>query len=114
MQVVGRKQPAVPVQLEHRGPVGPLRGPHAGMLGHMPALGEIAWCAGGDDIIPAGLAAARPGNEVIERQIVLVTAVLARELVAQEDIEARESRIKRRFYIGLEGYDARNAHFEGW
>ena len=76
------------------------------------ALAQIARRAGRDDVVPPRLAAARARDQMIERQVVLVAAVLAAEAVAQEHVEPREGRIKRRLHIGLERDDARQPHLE--
>src|SRR5262245_5980371 len=52
VQVVGRKQPPIAMQLEHRGPIGHLPRLHAGVVGKMPTLAQIARCAGGHDVVP--------------------------------------------------------------
>jgi hypothetical protein len=63
---------------------------HLGMVGHAPALAEIAGTASGDDIFPGGAAALAARDHVIEGQVLGIAAILAFELVAQKDIEPGE------------------------
>ena len=83
-------------------------------MGHMPAwlrqvaaLPEIAGRTGRDDVLPGRFSAAAARNDMVECQVLLRSAILALEFVAQEDVEAREGRIARRADIGLERNDAR-------
>jgi hypothetical protein len=54
---------------------------------------------------PGGLPALGPGDDVIEGQILAVSAILAAETVTQEDVEAGKGRISRRFDVGFQGDD---------
>ena len=76
--------------------------PHAGVMGQVPALAQVARRACRDDVVPAGLAAPRARDQVVEGQVVLAAAVLAEEAVTQEHVEPRESGIERRLDVGLE------------
>ena len=70
MQVVGRKQPPVAMQLEYGRLYGSCAGNMPAFRGITPPLLEIARRAGGHDVVPSRLAAAGPRNEMIECQIV--------------------------------------------
>src|SRR5688500_9934992 len=62
---------------------------HARLLRREPALAVVAPVAGGDDVRPAVLPAARARDHVVERELAnraAVAAVLAAELVAGEDV----------------------------
>jgi hypothetical protein len=59
------------------------------------------------------LPALGPGNDVIEGKVLAVSAILAAEAVAQEDVEAGEGRVTGRFNVGFEGYDRGEADLEG-
>src|SRR5262247_3191641 len=102
VQIIGREQAAVAVQLEHRWPIGQLPRLHARVVRQMPALTQIARSASRYHVVPARLAAARARDQVIEGKIILAAAVLAGEAIAQEHIEACKGRIERGLYIGLE------------
>src|SRR3546814_4839677 len=75
---------------------------HPRLFGGPPALFEIARRAGGDDILPRRTAALRAGDDMIEGEIAVRPAILAGELVAQEEIEAGEGGELGRFHILLE------------
>src|SRR5262245_27355850 len=81
VQVVGRKQPSVAMQVLHARLERHLRRPHTGFARRHAALLEIAARAGGDHVDPRRMAAARARCEVIEREIVARAAILAGELV---------------------------------
>ena len=81
--------------------------------GAQAALPEIAWRAGGDDVVPGRLAAARARDQVIEGQVLARAAILAGEAVAQEHVEPREGRVARRLDIGLERHHRGQLHREG-
>ena len=115
MQVIGREQAAVGVQERDGRLVGTLVGVHAGLVGQLAALEEIAGRAGRDHVFPCGASAARARDDVVEGQLVGrvgATAVLALEAVPQEHIEAREGGVARGLHIGLERDDRRQAHLE--
>ena len=58
MQIIGREQAAIGMQLLHGGADGHLVRPHMGLSGHHAALFQIAGRAGRNDIFPAGDATA--------------------------------------------------------
>ena len=58
VQVVGREQPPVAMQLEHRRAVRMLIGAHARIPRHLSALLKVARRARGDDVVPPRLPAA--------------------------------------------------------
>src|SRR3546814_20593542 len=63
---------------------------HARLHRQSAPLSEIADLAGGHHVLPAGTAAARARDDVIEGQVVgreRAAAILAGEAVAQEDVE---------------------------
>ena len=49
---------------------------------------------------------------MIEGQVLVTTAILAGESIAEEDVEPRECRGARGFDIGFQGDDARQAELE--
>ena len=54
------------------------------------ALPAVAVIACGDDVGPRGVATVRAGNDVVERQLLLLATVLTPKAVTQEDVPARE------------------------
>ena len=54
------------------------------------ALAQVAGRTGGDDVFPAGDPSPRPGQDMVEGQFTLRSAILAAEFVPQKKIEARE------------------------
>jgi hypothetical protein len=60
---------------------------HRGLTRGAPALFEVARRTGGDDIFPGGPPALRAGNDMVEGEIAQLAAILAGELVAQEQVE---------------------------
>ena len=58
MQIVRREQPAVAMQLEHRGTIRLQRRMHLRLRWQLAALHQIARCASRGDVLPAGHAAA--------------------------------------------------------
>ena len=84
VQVVRRKQPAVAVQVLHRRLERHLRRPHLRLVRRQVALPQIARRAGGDDVVPGRVAAARARHQVIEGEIVARAAILAAEACRAE------------------------------
>ncbi len=93
MQIVGREQPPVVVQVVHA------RLERASAIGHMPASrgsllplrrlqGEQAVTTFSQVVWPP----CERGMQVVEGQILVGAAILAGEAVAQEDVEPREGR----------------------
>lgn len=103
MQIVWREAPAVVVQVLDGGPEWHVHRPHVQLLAGLVRLAQIAGGAGGDHVFPGGLAAAAAWDQVIEGQILAGAAILTLESVAQENVEAGEGRVARRFDEGLEG-----------
>jgi len=66
---------------------------HIGLFGRSPALFEIAGRAGRGDILPGRLTPQPPRDDMIEGQILDSTAILAREVITQEQVEPGEGRI---------------------
>src|SRR3954471_11268611 len=112
VQVVRREAPAVAVQVVHARLERHLRRPHLGLVHRQVALPEIARRAGGDHVDPGGVAAARARQQMIEGEVVAGAAILAAELVAQEDIEAGEGGLGRGLHEGLERDNARELHLQ--
>lgn len=110
VQVVGREQPPVIVQVLNRRLERLLRREHARLLGKLAAFSKIAGRAGRHDIVPRGFAAMGAGNHVIEGQVVPRATILAFELVPKEHVEACEGGVAGGLDIGLEADDARQPH----
>ena len=68
---------------------------HPGLARRAAALAEVARRAGGDDVLPRRAPALRARDDVVERQLAAMPAILAGEAVAQEQVEARERRMLR-------------------
>lgn len=68
-------------------------GAHLGLFGRSPAFFEIAGRTSGGDIGPGRFAAQPARNDMIERQFVKPPAILAGEMIAQEQIKPGESGI---------------------
>src|SRR5476649_1113840 len=100
MQIIRRKLAPMLAQFDHCGLVGTDARMHLGLGGHAPTLAEIAGRTGGDDIFPGGAPALAARDDVIEGQVLGIAAILAFELVAQENIEAGEGGAARRPDIG--------------
>jgi len=84
--------------------------PHMRLQGRAAALPEIAGRAGGRDIVPGGASALGTRQDMVEGQLLRVSAILAGEAVAQEEVEPRESRIFGRAHILPQRDDARQVH----
>src|SRR3990167_1981655 len=80
------------------------------LLRRAAALLQVARGAGGCDIFPRRSPAKPPRHDMVEGQILARPAILARETVAQEQVEARERRMLRRLHILAERNDARDRH----
>jgi hypothetical protein len=85
---------------------------HVDLPRQLVGLLEIARRAGSDDVVPGRAAAARAGHDVVEREIVLVAAILALEAVAQEHVEPGEGWVPGRPHVVLERDHARQEHLE--
>lgn len=110
MQIIGREQPPVIVQILNRRLEGLLRREHARLLGKLAAFFKVAGRARRNDIVPGGFTAMRAGNHMVEGQFVPRAAILAFELVPKENVEAGEGGVAGGLHIGLEADDARQPH----
>ena len=105
MQIIGREAAAMFLQM----PVG--RADRLDMQRHRrlarraPALFQVAWRAGSDDILPGRAAALGARDDMVEGQVAVRSAILAGEAVAQEQVEAGEGRELRRLHELLERDD---------
>jgi len=93
--MVGRKTTSVFLQFPSRRLAWLGQGKHPRFPGQLMALGQITRRTGGDHVGPQRRTATGPGNDVIEGQIFRresMAAILAREPVTQENIEAGEGR----------------------
>ena len=102
MQVVGRKQAAIAVELVDRGAEGFLPWVHLHFMHQVAAFPQIAGRAGCHNIFPRGLAALRTWQHMVEGQVIRRRAILAREFIAQEYVEPCEGRRARWLDIGFE------------
>ena len=108
MQKIGRVSPPGVLQLECRRPSWRIERVHPAFLGQLAALEQIARLTGRDDVLPSGTAAARARHDVIEGQMMageVLAAILACEMVAQEDIEPGEGNFACRRHVFLERDD---------
>lgn len=112
MQVVRREKPAIAMEFVNRWPPGPLRRPHASLIGQMSALLQVTRGASCDDILPSRVTAFGSRHEVVEGKVIHFAAILAREFVAKEDVESRERRVACRLHKSLEGDDAWQPEFK--
>jgi len=74
--------------------LGPLHQSQTRFLGGAIALAVVAGPATRNQVVPGGIAAATPGNDVVKRQVQRwkdVPAVLAGVVIAQQDVFAREA-----------------------
>src|SRR6476469_1699455 len=90
VQVVGRKCPAVLLQLPGRWANGLAVRVHVSFAGRSAALAQIAWSAGGRDILPRRATALGARNHVVEGKLARGTAINATEFVPQEQVEPGE------------------------
>jgi len=112
VEVVRREEPTIPVQVVHRRLERHLCRPHLGLVGREIALAQIAGRAGGHHVVPGRVSTARARQQMIEREVVTVAAILASESVAQEYVKAGEGGVSRRLYEGLERDHARQLHLK--
>src|SRR6056297_339549 len=89
VEVVGRELAPDIAQLLGGGLAGRLAQGKSDLLHRAGALGQVAAAAGGDDVFPAGDAAAGARDDVVEGQVALRAAILAGEFVPQKQVEAR-------------------------
>src|SRR6202020_1433439 len=103
---------AVAVELMHRRRKRMLLWKHPRLLRRQVALAQVTWRTRGHHVFPGGLAAFAARNDVIEGEVVGGQAILADETVAQEDVEAGESRVRGRLDEGLQRHDAGQLNLE--
>ncbi len=114
VQMVRREGAAAVLQL----PAGRTYGGHVEL--HMRLLRraatffQVAGQARGGDIFPAGNPAQTAWDDVIEGQVIARSAILALELVAQEQVESGECGIFGGLYILAQRDDRRDFHVEAW
>ena len=113
MQEVGGEAAPEILELVHGGAAHVAVGDHGRLFGRAATLAQVARRAGGDDVLPAGAAAAGARQDVVEGQVGLRAAVLAGEGVPQEKVEARKGRRPVLGDVGLERHHARQLHLEG-
>ena len=87
---------------------------HVRLLRRPSALFQVAGQARGGDIFPARPPAQTARDDVVEGQVVCRPAILAFELVAQEQVEPREGGIFGRLHILAKRNDRRNLHVDAW
>ena len=87
---------------------------HVRLLGRAAAFFKVARQAGGGDIFPTGTAAEPSRDDMVEGQVVARPAILAFELVAQEQVEPGEGGIFGRLYVLPKRNDRRNLHIKAW
>lgn len=105
MQVVGGEEPPVLMQILHCWCEGALRGEHIHLFGQFISLAQVAGRAGGDHVFPCRRPTFGAGDDVIECQILVAAAILARESIPQKHIKPREGGRACGFHIGLEADD---------
>src|SRR3546814_15414436 len=81
---------------------------HMRLGGRAAAFSEVAGRAGGGDILPGRAPALGARDDVVEGQFPRVAAILAGELVAEEQVEPGEGRIFGGLHILPERDDARD------
>lgn len=81
MKIVRREQPSVGVQLIDGWLDRMLARPHLRILRQLPPFAQIAGRARGNHVVPKRLAAERPRDYMVKRQIFRNAAILALELV---------------------------------
>ena len=90
---------------------------HTRLFGHAIALLQITGRTGRHHIVPGRLTPPRPGDNVVECQILgweTPVAVLAGKPVPQENVKPRKSRSPRTRNILLKRDDTRQLHLETW
>src|SRR5690242_10072871 len=115
VQEVGREGTAVVAQHLRRRLQRPVARIEPAFGRHAVAFAQVAARAGGDDVLPRRMAAARARHDVIEGEVVrrkAVAAILADEAVAQEDVEPGEGRPARQGNVRFERDDARQLYLE--
>jgi hypothetical protein len=111
MQVIGRKQPAILVQVVDGGLKRLAGWPHIGLFGQHIAFGQIAAGTGRNNVLPDRCAALGAWNYMIEGQVIMRAAILAGEPVTQKHVKAGKGRMSGGFDIGFERNHRGQLHF---
>ncbi len=111
VEVVGREALADMLQLP-AGWADRIDHGHARLLGCATAFFHIAGRARARDILPSGFSSQTARDHMIESQILLAAAILAGEAVAQEQVEAGESRKLALLHILAQRDHRGNLHIE--
>src|SRR5690349_9097884 len=93
VKIVGWKALAMILQLPTGRPDRLALNVHASLARGSASLAQVAWGAGGGDILPAGPPALRARNDMVEGQFPVRSAIDAAKTVAQEQVESGEGRI---------------------
>lgn len=115
MQKVRRERSSALPQLESRGLERPRERNHAALVRQPVPLQKVARRTGRDHIFPRRSPAPRPGNHVVEGQLVRregTTAILTGEMIAQKNIKAREGGPMIGRHVLLQRDDARQSDHE--
>ena len=111
------ERPADVLQLGGGGFARLIRGRRVVFAGYFVAFGGVALMATGDDVVPGGFTTARTGNYMVEGEmprVEAVAAVLAKELVAQENVVAGKScAIFKGFDVPLQAHHAWHFKLDG-
>ena len=99
MQIIGWKEPAILMKVEHRRFIWRLLRIHPCSLGHLAAFFEITRRTSRHHILPGRLPTLRTRNKMVEGQIIGRRTILAGKAVPEKHIKAREGRVKSRPYI---------------
>src|SRR3954453_21180678 len=106
VKIVRREAAAVLLKLERARLSWPSLRMHMRLVRQAVALPEVTGLAGSDDVFPAGPAAARAWNDVVEGQVRrrrTFAAILAAKAIAQEHVEPRKGRpplLRNEFFQG--------------
>ncbi len=115
VKIVGRKGTAVFHQLCAARPPRRTTRIHAALSRQLAAFFRVACAACGYDVFPRRVTAFAARNDVIESQVrrwFTAAAILARESIAQKDVEPRKGRKPRRRDVLPQRDHAGQAHFE--
>ena len=77
-------------------------------------LPEVALRAGGDHVLPGRDPALRARNDMVERQVLALAAILAGEAIAQEHVEPGEGGEAGRLHVAFERHHRGQPHLEAW
>src|ERR1700722_2659786 len=112
VQIVGREQPAVAVQLVHGRREWRLPRKHPRLLRRQVALAQVTRRTRRNHVLPRGLASLAAGDDVVEGEIVVGRAILADEAVAQEHVEPGKGGMRGRLDEGFQRHDAGQLNLE--